>query len=209
VSERSAHLSALRLEQLAEGTLAAGELEHARAHVESCARCAAELESYRSLFAMLGELPRFAPSPAFADGVMARVTIAPKESTVLAWLRRLAPATLRGWALLGAVVTTPVIPLLALLAWVLGHPLVSPVTLWQWGTLRTQSLTQATLAWLVEGVAGVGYAEVLEMATSALQGVPGSALGGAIAVLALGIPLSAWSLVRLTRTPSAGVTYAN
>jgi len=168
-----------------------------------------ELEAFQGLFAMLGELPRFAPSPAFADGVMARVQLAPQESRVLALLRRLIPTTRRGWALISVAVTAPVMPIIALVVWLLTQPLLSPATVTQWALLRTQAAAQAALAWLVEGSMGssaLGWADAFY---EILQVVPGSALGGAIALLAVAIPLSGWALVRLTRTPVGSATYAN
>lgn len=209
VPEATAHLSASRLEQLAEGSLGEAEANAARVHLSSCQRCSAELEAFGSLFAMLGELPRFAPSPAFAGAVMARVRIAPAESWYAALLRRLIPTTRRGWLLLGTALTAPATPFIALAVWLLFQPLVTPTTLLQWGQLRIQSGAEASIAWLGEwfmtSLVGEGlialYTSVLSVSTNALSGV--------IAFLAVAIPLSAWALVRLTRSPSGKVSYAN
>lgn len=209
VSERSAHPTAENLEQLAEGILPGREAEDARKHVESCRRCAAELESYEALFAMLGSLPRFAPSPVFADQVMARVQIAPRESLVAAWIRRLIPNTRRGWLLLGTVVTAPATPFIALAMWLLIQPLVTPTTLWQWLQLRTQTAGQASVSWILELTVGPGVPQWAQEAYSIYGVIPGSAFGIAVAVLAVAIPVSAWSLLRLTRLPVSRVTYAN
>jgi anti-sigma factor RsiW len=209
VSARSAHLSELILEQLAEGSLPEGEAATARAHVETCDRCSAELNAYRALFAVLGELPRFAPSPAFADAVMARVRIAPQEHPWFAWLRRLAPRTGRAWALLGVLATAPALPIIALFAWLLTQPLLTPAVLGEWTLMRTQAAAQALFAGLLEGVHAWGVVGQIESVYAALRAVPAEALGGAVLFLGLAMPLSAWGLIRLTRTPMRRVTHAN
>jgi anti-sigma factor RsiW len=202
-----AHLTAETLEQLAEGMLSPAEAADALTHVEACGRCAAELEGHQQLFAALSGLPRFEPAPSFNDAVMARVVVGPRESFVLAWLRRLTPRSRRGWTLLGAAVTAPALPVLALVAWVVTQPLLSPATLWQWALIRSQGVAQATAAWLIDRAAGAGLLELLDHTFVAVHSVPTSALGGLLALLAVGIPLSGWGLLRLTRIPDGSVTY--
>lgn len=46
-----------------------------KAHVRRCAECRAELEEARALVHELEHLPRHAPSPLFADAVLARVQV--------------------------------------------------------------------------------------------------------------------------------------
>lgn len=209
MSAPSAHLTDLILERLAEGELPAAEAAEAHAHLEGCARCGSVLESYEALFGMLRELPRFAPSAAFADGVMARVRVAPREHLVVVWLRKLMPTTRRGWALVCAAVTAPAVPLLALLAWLLTQPLLTPATLGQWALIRGQAAVQGIAVTALEVASAAGVFGWAEAVYAAVRTVPGTALGGAVFLLAIAIPLSAWSLVRLTRTPSGNVTYAN
>jgi hypothetical protein len=199
----------LELEQLAEEALSAAEAAEARGHLESCRRCAGELDSYRGLYMMLSGLPRFAPSPGFSEQVMARVQIAPKESILTAWLRRLVPTTRRGWLLLGTIVTAPTTPVLALFGWILLQPLVTPSALVQWVLLRIQATTQASVAWLSEQATSAWSWELLATTYTALQAIPSSALAGGFALVSICIPLSAWGLLKLTRTPGARVTYAN
>jgi hypothetical protein len=208
VSESMAHLDNLTLEQLAEETLPPEAVAEARLHLDRCTRCAMELEAYQSLFGLLEELPRFAPSLGFADAVMARVEIAPQVHPAAAWLRRMVPSSRRGWALIWVAVTAPVTPLIALVLWLMAEPLLSPATFAQYLMMRVQGYTQAASALLMEtvGAGFFGYAELLQ---SNIQTVPVGALLGVIGVLAIGIPLSAWGLVRLTRTPMGSVSYAN
>lgn len=158
---------------------------------------------------MLGELPRFAPSPVFADAVMARVQITAHESRALALLRRLIPTTRRGWAFISVAVTAPAVPLVALVLWLLTQPLLSPATVTQWALLRIQSTAQTGSAWLLDRAFGSNLFGWAETSYATIQTVPDSALGGAIALLAVAMPLSVWGLIRLTRTPGGNVTYAN
>ena len=203
------HLETQTLAQLAEGTLQSAEAVEARVHLDRCARCSTELEAFTSLFGSLGELPRFAPSPAFADAVMARVRIAPQESPALAWLRRLAPTSRRGWILLAVASVAPALPIFALVIWLLTQPLLTPATLWQWTLLRAQAASQTSAAWLFDRAINSGLLGWAEGSLAAVRTFPVEALGGIVAILAVAIPLSVWGIVRLTRAPSASVTYAN
>jgi hypothetical protein len=198
----------MTLEQLAEETLPPHAAAEARLHLDRCMRCTMEFEAYQSLFGLLGELPRFAPSLGFADAVMARVEITPQAHPAFAWLRRLVPSSRRGWALIWVAVTAPVTPLIALVLWLMAQPLLSPATFAQYVMMRLQGYAQAGSAVLVETV-GAGFFGYAELLYSNIQTVPAGALLGVIGVLAIGIPLSAWGLVRLTRTPMGSVSYAN
>jgi hypothetical protein len=203
------HLSDWTLEQLAEGML--GEYEHqaATAHVESCARCTAELEGYRSLFSALSGLPRFAPSAEFGDAVMARVRVGPQESAAVVWARRWLPATRRGWLIFTGALLAPALPLLGLVAWLFSQPGVSVVSVWGW------TVTNATRFGHLAGdeagrwAHGLGLPATMQTVYNFLLGVPTGVLAAVLAVLAIGIPLSTWSLVRLLRKPVGNVTYAN
>jgi hypothetical protein len=208
VPASSAHLPAEILEQLAEGSLPPAEASNAATHVQACGRCFAELEGYKTLFTMLERLPRFAPSAAFSDAVMARVQIATQESRLAALLRRLMPTTRRGWALIGFVVTAPATPVLALIAWLITQPLLTPSTLWQFGMIRTQSAVQAAFAWVAERTVGGGFGSWAESSYSMVQSVPLGAVGAAVALLAIAMPVSAWGLIHLMRTPAKSVNYA-
>ena len=206
--ESRAHLSAMSLEQLAEGTLAGSEADAARTHLASCARCSAELEAYTQLFTMLSQLPRFAPSPAFAGAVMSRIQVTPRESPVVAWFKRIMPHTRRGWILVATALLAPAAPVIALLAWLLFNPLITPTTIWNWTRMQLDAGMQTALAWIVEWSRGTGQ-EILELVYGFVEPVPNSALGGAALLMAVAIPLSAWALVRMTRTPSGKIPYAN
>jgi hypothetical protein len=208
VDARSAHLTEWTFEEILEGTLARAEMAEAQRHLEVCERCAAELAAHRELFEALSGLPRFAPSPAFGDAVMARVRVAPKAVQAY-WVERWIPTTRRGWGLLAAALVAPALPVVALVAWVLSQPLVTTVSLWQWTTLQTQAGAQTLFTYLVEWGMGSGMLDWAQAVYGLALGVPLGTLGAVLAVLAVAIPLSAWSLVRLARTPMETVDYAN
>jgi len=130
VSEPPLHPSPDRLEALVEGDLPEAERSAVEAHVATCVRCQAELEEWRMVFAVLTSLPHLAPSPGFADRVLAQVRIKqPWTARVAAMLARLAPRTRAGWALLTACLTLPAAAGAALIAWVLTRPGLDPETL--------------------------------------------------------------------------------
>jgi anti-sigma factor RsiW len=209
VPNSPAHLTEWTLEQLAEGTLPASEMGAATEHLNRCARCTSELEAYRVLVEALSELPRFAPSPAFADEVMTRVRIAPASDPVYTRVVALLPRTRRGWGMLVAAAVAPALPLIALVAWLLSQPLVSATGLWQWGSTQVSEISRIAFGHLVEWSAALGLLGAAQSAYNALLAVPLVTLGIAAVLLAIAIPLSAWSLVRLVRTPMGKVTYAN
>jgi anti-sigma factor RsiW len=209
VPDPSEHLSEWTLELLAEGELPAGERKAAAAHVETCLHCASEVEAYRALFASLAALPSFAPSIGFADAVMARVRLAPQESPLMARLRRWLPTTTRGWIFLALACLPPALPILALVAWVLSQPVVSPVDVGRWGAAWLREAGWATLMRGVEWFAASGTFALLSGAWSALATVPTSTLSFFAFLIAVAVPLSAWTLVHLLRTPAAGVAHAN
>lgn len=209
VPNQTAHLSEWTLEQLAEEMLSPLEQERALAHVEECGRCAAELDAYRALFAALSELPRFEPSPSFNDAVLARVRISPQEGALMVQLRRWLPTTTRGWVLLGAALSAPALPMIAMVVYLLTHPLVSAASVWQMSMLLAEDTLRAA------GGAVMGWGLIADVTAAAqaglaaLQSIPTGMLVAGLALLAVGIPVSAWALVRLVRSPMRNVTYAN
>lgn len=202
------HLDDWTLEQLAEGMLSDHELNRATAHVEACGRCAAELDGYRALYAALEGLPRLAPSPAFSDAVMARVKM-PEPSPVWGMIQRWLPSTRRGWTLLVAALVAPMLPIFAGIAWLLTHPGVTAGALWQTTTGAAQSAATAAFGKIVEWGLDSGILGSAQVVLDAIRAIPIETVAGAFGVLAVAIPLSAWSLFRLARTPTGNATYAN
>lgn len=110
-SAAGAHLSARRLQELADGALSRKRAAPAKAHLAACARCEDGLAGWRRLIAALEALPSFAPAAGFADRVMARwreVTEEAADRSRTARARRLWPRSPRGWALAGALGGAPV-----------------------------------------------------------------------------------------------------
>ncbi|MBA2668998.1 MAG: hypothetical protein H0U67_01340 [Gemmatimonadetes bacterium] len=205
----AAHLTEWTLEMLAESALPDNEVARAKRHLEQCERCSAELEAYRVLAAALSELPRFAPSVEFSDAVMARVKMAPVTDPIYTRVVRLLPTTPRGWGMLVAAAIAPALPLIALVAWVLTQPLVSIGSLWQWTSGQVVATGLMVAAYMVQLSESVGLLSAAEWVILAAQSLPLGTLVVVVTALAVAIPLSAWSLVRLVRTPMGNVTYAN
>lgn len=196
------HVPQWRLELLAEDALPPTERAEALAHVEECALCAGELEGFRALVAALSGLPRFAPSEGFADAVMARVSLQPHSAPAWERARRWLPATPRGWMMLGAGLLAPLAPLAVAVAWLLSHPMITAGGLWSMGT---KWLSEAFWVLFARGVDAAGRSgawgwgqvaaeRTWELATGDLSLVAAS--------LAVAIPVAAWSLIRLLRTPA-------
>lgn len=209
MTRNSTHLTEWTLEQLAEGMLSPTDQSEAMEHVEACARCSAELDGHRALFTALEGLPRFAPSAGFADAVMARVRVEPRASPAVARLRRWLPKTRRGWTLLSVALVAPAIPIVAAAIWLLTHPLVSPSALWQWTSLQAQEGARTAFGYVLAWGSASGVFDRTEQVYTAVAATPVTTVGLVLGTLAVAIPLSAWSLVRLTRTPIGTATYAN
>ena len=209
MTETSQHLSDWTLEQLAEGALDGAELRAASGHIEDCRRCAAELDGYRALYAALSDLPRFAPSPAFNEQVMARVTVAPQSEPLWGWMQRWMPATRRGWALLTLAVVAPALPVIALVAWLLSNPAVSLGAVWQGASMQAQAAVQTGFAWALDRGLETGVFGLLASAYDAALATPTQTMAGLLFVLSVAIPLSAWSLFKLVRAPLEKTDYAN
>lgn len=204
-----AHLSDWTLEQLAEGLLPADELSEASAHLEHCDRCAAELEGARSLLEALSNLPRFEPAAGFSEAVMARVRVAPQTAAAWSWMQSRLPSTRRGWMLLAALSAVPALGMFGVVAWVLSQSALTPAGIGGWATTGLSTAAHAAWATLIGWGIETGTFGAIRSVYRASASVPLGLLAGSLAVLAIAIPLSAWSLVRLVRTPMRKLTYAD
>lgn len=79
------HLSAETMQALLEGQFPKGEQARVEEHLASCARCAAEMEGWSTLFRDLDGLPGLAPAPGFADRVMDQVAPLPLAARLREW----------------------------------------------------------------------------------------------------------------------------
>ena len=224
MSRESMHPGSEALETYAEGAMEDADRAVLESHLMSCVRCQGEVEEWRSLFATLEILPRFAPSSGFAERVMARVRVpdpsAAWRTQVLAqvaaagqrvghWL----PRTTRGWAFVTALLAIPALIGGGLIVWLLTRSYVSADALWiaavstvdngaqRLGSSLVSSAMQSSIAtWLAANVGAF-------LETAGMRG-----LGIAIALASLLTVLSIYVLYRnLFRTPtreSSYVTYS-
>lgn len=203
VTDPNEHLQSWTIEELAEDTLSPREKAQAMAHVRLCAECAADLDASRALVHALSSLPRFEPSPAFADAVMARVSV---PVPVAVARRRWLPRTRRGWTMAFAGALAPLLPLLGVLTWLAGRGM-SPGALLgvggRWVTDAGWSLVVRVTEALVQS--GV-FQWVVTSGADLVGGTRGLSVAGTL--FAMAIPLSGWMLIRLLRTPAEGMSHA-
>jgi anti-sigma factor RsiW len=134
-SPSNKHPATGRLQSFLEGALPAAQAARVRTHLEGCAECGQQASQWRRLLGRLDALPRLAPSEAFAEEVMARVTIptampvatvAPTWSRALAAARRMVPRTRRAWAAISGVAVTPAVTLGLVLYAMFSQPALTP-----------------------------------------------------------------------------------
>ena len=203
MSETQLHPTPDRLEALVEGGLPEAERATLERHLLACERCRAEVEEWRALFAALAALPHLAPSPGFADRVLAGVRVPPSWSArAAAALTRVQPRTTMGWALVAACVALPAVVVTALLLWVLTRPGLDTQALLVF--LRDRA-TELVLSFAgdaaraaLETTIAVRIAAVVERILAAGP----TELGLAAAVMATMTFVSAWVLYRNLFRPS-------
>lgn len=198
------------LEAYCGGTLAEAERAAVGSHVDQCSECRAEVEDWQAVFTALSALPRFAPRAGFADRIMARVRIpVPWHARAGALVIRAVPQTTRGWALVTATLSVPVIFVGGFLVWLLSKSYVTAQALWIYATDRfaeganqvttgaiSRAMESDVAAWLVASVAGLFEA-------AGIRGVGAIALGSATLVV-----FCTWILYRyLFRSPMRGSTH--
>lgn len=205
--EPNLHPPQSALDLFAEGALAPEERGQVASHLALCRQCEAEVEACRAVIQALGALPRLEPSAEFADAVMARVRIAPASHA--ARVRRLLPATRRGWLLIGSGAAALCAPAMLLLAWIWSQPLLTVGGLGFWLTGRIRELAWASLSRVASQILDLGAADGLSDLIRAFAGLPGATVAGIAVGLIVLVPLSGWSLVRLARTSSGGFSHAH
>lgn len=181
-------------------------------HLATCGRCRSEMEGWAPVFEGLQALPRFSPPQGFADAVMTRVPVAAiaeaARSPEAAWTTRaldaasrLIPATRKGWAVVGGLVATPTVAMVAAVAAVVLHPLLS------FGGILTFA------RWRLSDALGAGWLRALESfggnpvvlraweVVSTLLQAPGMVAFGLVALWA-SVLAAAWVLYRHVIAPS-------
>ena len=207
VPESSMHPPQWMLDLFADEALAPREQVEVAAHIASCPHCAAEVDASRMVIGSLSEMPRFEPTPGFAEAVMARVQIAPVPWAVR--VRQWLPQTRRGWALAFGAVTAPLAPVVVLLAWLLSHPMVTVSGLWYWGTSRVRDTAWNAVGGFFAAAVERGNVGWVPDFIAAAAGISPILLLMAAATVAALTFLSGWSLNHLLRTPSGGATHAH
>jgi anti-sigma factor RsiW len=209
VTRPTSHLPPWTLDALAEDELTYSERSLAQAHLDGCDQCAAELEAMRSVAAALNALPHFEPSAGFAEAVMARVVVRPAEAPAKAERsRRWLPRTRKGWMFLGTGLLAPLAPLVPFLAWILGHPGVTPGAVvgvgQQWATDAMWAGCVSAAEWLLRSSAA-------QWVVTQGEQVPGgyAAILTLLAAVAVAIPLSSWAMIKLLRTPMGEMSHAH
>ena len=209
--DATGHLAYWTLEQLAEGGLSHVERTLAEQHLRSCRRCTAELEGARAVIAALEGLPQLSPSPAFVEAVMSRVQIAPQALPSLApsmARRRWLPGLSRGWVTMLALLLATLPVLAGIGAWTGQNPVAAMSALWKvvrgWaGEVGFNLLSEGTEALIRTGL--------FQWGSDVLNGIPGPSMAGVpvlLLLLAAAVPVSAWTMARLLRAPTSGLTHA-
>ncbi|MEN8376619.1 MAG: hypothetical protein ABFS34_14325 [Gemmatimonadota bacterium] len=209
MSEDMLHPEPARLEALAESSLPEADRATVASHVETCERCAAEVEQFRVLFAALAELPQLAPSADFADRVMASVQVAPVPEVVPARtaladrVRRLLPGKRTRWSLAAALSGLPVVTVGAAVAWLIAQPDVSVQALWIFATQRVGAGVTGGASWVVETLAATRLGSWAGAFGRGIAAIDPSQLGFAAAGFAVLAITSAWVLYsNLIRPPT-------
>ena len=203
MSDTQIHPTSDRLQTLVEGGLPEAERATLEQHLLACERCRAEVEEWRALFAALASLPHLAPSPGFADRVLAGVRIRPSWSARAAVaISRIKPRTRMGRALIAACCALDAVVVMALLLWVLTRPGIDAeallVFLRDRSTELVLSLAGDAARAALETTVAVRLATVVERILAAGP----TELGLAAAVLATMTFVAAWVLYRNLFRPS-------
>jgi hypothetical protein len=172
------HLLPNEIDLLLDGEVGFG-VTPLRAHVRRCPQCRAELEEARAMTAELEALPHLAPSPLFADRVMAQVQVfQPAHVAAIDTARRWLPQSRPARLLAGAAATSAAFVLSLVTIW-LGANFDTLLFLAEVGVDRGRVA-------LVNGVGRFVTGALGEPAVGALTG------GGAIGlVIGLGALLAA------------------
>lgn len=111
------HLLPNEIDLLLDGDVGFG-VAPLRTHVADCERCAAELERARAVVEALDHIPRFAPSPLFAERVMAQTRVfEPWHVALLDSARSILPAARPARAVVAAAAASMAIVLTVATIW--------------------------------------------------------------------------------------------
>ena len=205
------HPSSERLQELVEGILDRPDRAVLDAHLATCVRCQAEVDELRSLFELLSDLPELAPSPTFANRVMAHVRVRkPAFAWADAWVERLTPRTTRAWAFASALLALPLIGLSAVAWWLVSQPGVNAQGLWLVVSGLARNGFAAGMQWVVPRLANSALAAWGSSAMELLDSVGRGQIGLALVMFATFTAASIWVLYKnLFRTEARSTDYAS
>lgn len=153
------HLDPRLALEYVDGVVSSGRRSRIEGHLEGCSACRDEVAAWRSVVDRLESLERPAPSPDFADAVMARVRVPEREAEparaptgTASWIDRLGPRSRAGRAAAATAVLAPAAAMIGAAVALFSHPLLTPAHL------------AAFLWWRVSGTVG----ELLASATAAV-----------------------------------------
>lgn len=204
------HPTAESLEGYAEGKIGTADRATIASHLLGCQRCESAVEEWRSLFAALSALPRFAPAPGFTDRVMARVRLPrPWHARAAALAGQALPRSTRGWALIAALLALPILAGGSFMVWLLSKSYVTTHGLWvfvtdRFATAATRVIgSAATFIMQTDAMAWIAGGFDTLLASGGIRGVGALAAGGALLTA-----LSAWVLyTNLFRAPDRDSNY--
>jgi hypothetical protein len=87
--------------------------------------------------------------------------------------------------------------------------MISATTLLEWGSRWGTDASSAAASTILRWETQLGLTRLANVLYAAVAGIPITVLLTVGVALAVAIPLSVWSLVRLVRTPLGDVHYAN
>lgn len=158
-----------------------------RDHVDACPACRARVEAARTVLAALDDLPRFAPSPAFAGRVMAQVQVVePWHVALVEGARRLVPRHQGLRVVMAASAMVLAAAMSSALVWLAFRTDVAMYLAAQAGA-QAQAVATGALGAFVADVFGAGAAGLLRSQGLAGIGIVVAGVAGAAAVAAVGL----------------------
>ena len=162
-----------------------------RAHVRGCVECRAELEDARAIVAELEHLPHLAPSPLFADRVMANVQVfEPWHVAALDSARRWIPQSRPARVIGGAFAAGLAFVMTVASVWLIGHA-NTVVFFSDLAVERTRSRFFAAVAEALAGALGQPALDAVRANGTTGIAVALTALVAAIAAAAAGLRVMA------------------
>lgn len=180
------HLLPNEIDLVLDGEVGFG-LTPLRAHLDGCAACCARVDEARTVLAALDDLPRFAPSPAFASRVLDRVQVVePWHVALVAATRHLVPRQPAVRAVMAASAAAFAVAMSSTLVWLAFRTDVAMYLAAEAGA-QVRTLVVDAAGAFVGNVFGAGAAGFLRSQDAAGIGIVVAACAGAAAGAAVGL----------------------